>query len=202
MIITSISQQIRQPNRYSISVDGKYAFSLSDIALLDSKIVVGQELTPADVKKFKQLSADDKAYAAVVRYVAIRPRSEWEITTYLTRKKVDPVLAGQLIAKLTHLDLVNDQAFARAWVENRRLLKPISRRRLTQELQQKRISPDIIETVLQDDKETVDEQSQLREIVLRKQGRYPDRQKFMQYLARQGFGYEDIKAVLEENTDA
>jgi SOS response regulatory protein OraA/RecX len=43
-----------------------------------------------------------------------------------------------------------------------------------------------------------DERSVLRELVEKKQARYPEKSKFMQYLARQGFSYDDIKAVLEE----
>jgi regulatory protein len=94
---------------------------------------------------------------------------------------------------------LNDEAFARAWIENRRLLKPISLRRLTQELRQKHLSNDVIEQVLAEDE--TDELETLRELVAKKQlqSKYRDNElKFMQYLARQGFNYGDIKQALQK----
>ena len=200
MKVTAIKQQVRQQGRYSIFVEGKYSFSLSEAALLESKLANGQELSTEEVKKFKQLSGDDKLYGQALRYVAMRPRSTWEMGTYLQRKKASPLLSQQILNKLSDLQLLDDEAFARSWVANRRLLKPVARRRLTQELRQKRIDDEIVERVLREDE--TDERETLRELVARKrrQTKYQDSQKLMQYLARQGFGYDDIKTVLGEET--
>lgn len=198
MKITAIKQQVRQQGRYSIFVEGKYSFSLSESALLESRLVGGQELTGEEVNKYKQLSGDDKLYNQALRYVAMRPRSVWEMSAYLERKKAPPLLVKQILNKLSNLKLLDDESFARSWVGSRRLLKPVARRRLTQELRQKRIADDIVEQVLAED--TTDELATLRELIERKrrQTKYQDNQKLMQYLARQGFGYGDIKTVLEE----
>jgi SOS response regulatory protein OraA/RecX len=64
------------------------------------------------------------------------------------------------------------------------------------ELKQKHINEDIIREVLDEDE--TDERDQLRTLVAKKRSRYPDDQKLMQYLARQGFGFDDIKSVLRE----
>ncbi|HEX5455917.1 MAG TPA: RecX family transcriptional regulator, partial [Candidatus Saccharimonadales bacterium] len=81
---------------------------------------------------------------------------------------------------------------------NRRLLKPTSRRKLVLELRQKRISDEIISAVM--DSEPADEREVLKELIAKKSGqtRYQDKQKLMQYLARQGFNYSDIKSALSE----
>lgn len=198
MNITAIKQQERLKNRYSVYVDGKYAFSLSADGLLDAKLYVGQELTAAEVKTYQKLSADDKAYGLALAYVARRMRSQWELADYFRRKGYDDALSQQLSGKLTKLGLVGDEKFAEAWVRNRRLLKPVSKRRLTQELRQKRVSDEVAERVLAAD--DTDEQSVLRDLIARrrKQTRYQDDQKLMQYLARQGFSYDDIKSALQE----
>lgn len=198
MKITGIQQQVKQATRYSIYVDGTYSFSLSETALLDSGIASGQELTAADVKKFKQLSADDKAYGRALRYVAIRLRSEWELRTYLQRKEVPEPTANAIIDRLRRIDLVNDETFARNWVANRRLLKPTSRKRLQAELRQKHVPADIVDLILHDDRDQTDERQVLLDLVDRKRNRYPDTQKLMAYLARQGYSYDDIKSVLDE----
>ncbi len=202
MKITAIRQQVKQANRYSVFVDGKYSFSLSETALLDSKIASGQEVSEAALTALKKLSASDKAYGRALNYVAIRPRSEWEVLFYLQRKQVDKDESAAIVAKLRSLKLLDDEAFARMWVANRRLLKATSKRRLVQELRQKRISDDIAQQVLAED--TTDERDTLRELVAKKrqQTRYrQDETKLMQYLARQGYGYDDIKAVLREDDE-
>lgn len=196
MKITAIKQQVKRADRYSIYVDEKYSFSLSDSALLESRIVPGQELTTAEVNGLKQKSADDKAYNLALRYVAIRSRSRYELETYLKRKDAPPPLIDVILARLEGYGYVNDESFARNWVENRRLLKPVSRRRLTMELKQKHVSDEVIRVVLEDDQTT--DRDTLRDLIVRKrrQSKYQDDMKLLQYLARQGYGYDDIKAAL------
>lgn len=198
MNITAIKQQERLKGRYSVYVDDRYAFSLSADALLEERLHQGREIDAAQLKAYKKLSQDDKAYNLALAYVARRLRSEWELGDYFRRKGYDPELSRQILDKLKNLGLVDDEKFARAWVNDRRLLKAVSKRRLTQELRQKRIADDIIEVVLAEDE--ADERTVLRELVVRKrqQSRYQDDLKLMQYLARQGFNYDDIKSVLSE----
>ncbi|HSX17401.1 MAG TPA: RecX family transcriptional regulator [Patescibacteria group bacterium] len=196
MKITAIKQQVKRKDRYSVFVEGKYSFSLSESGLIESRLASGQELTDSELRNLKQLAGLDKAYGNALRYVAMRPRSEWELRDYFRRKGVDEEAAAQIADRLRPIGLLDDLAFARAWAANRRLLKSISKRRLRMELQQKHVDTAIIDQVLSEDE--TDERSALRELVEKKQARYPDRQKFMQYLARQGFGYDDIKSVLDE----
>jgi regulatory protein len=198
MKITAIKQQIRRADRYSVFVDGKYAFSLSGQALLESRLVNGMDLSDARIKELKQISADDKLYNGALAYAMLRPRSTWEMEQYLRRKDCQPVPAKKILSRLSDMGLMDDEAFARSWVANRRLLKPMSRRKLLQELRAKRVPDDVAERALAEG--GGDERPVLVELVARKrkQSRYQDDQKLMQYLAGQGFNYGDIKAVLED----
>jgi regulatory protein len=198
MKITSIKQQVKTTDRYSIFVDGKYAFSLSETALLDSKLHSGQELTKGQVGEYKRVSEDDKLYNRTLRYIALRPRSKWELETYLERKNTSPALVETILNKLSVIGLIDDEKFAKAFVADRRLLKPTSRRKLTLELRKKRIANETIEQAV--GSEPDDEQAALLAIVERKrrQTKYQDDIKLMQYLARQGFSYQDIKAALKK----
>ncbi len=204
MIITAIKQQEKLKGRYSVFVDGKYAFSLSDTTLLDARLTPNMEITGEQLASYKQLSADDKVYGNALRYAAMRLRSRWELQNYLQRKQASPDLALQIMDKLQRVGMIDDLAFAQAWVENRHLLRPTSKRKLQQELQVKRVPSEIIQQVLQAD-ETTDSTS-LNDIIERKrrQTKYQDDLKLMQYLAGQGFGYSDIKNALQQsdyNTD-
>ena len=200
MKVTRITQQEKQRDRYSIFIDDKYAFSLSEGALLESKLAVGQELDKAALKQWKQVSADDKIYNQALRYAAVRLRSTWEMEQYLRRKDASPPLVEIILNKLSIIDLLNDEAFARAWIANRRLLRPTSTRKLQQELRVKRVADEVIEAVLSEEA-TGDDLTALREVVVKKRNlpKYrADPMKLMNYLARQGFSYGDIKDVLAE----
>ncbi|HVX47839.1 MAG TPA: RecX family transcriptional regulator [Candidatus Saccharimonadales bacterium] len=198
MRITAIKQQVKRSDRYSIFVDEKYAFSLSESALLESKLASGDELSASKLKEFKQLSEDDKLYNQTLRYLALRPRSQWEVEFYLQRKKASPDVTGSILNKLSNIGLIDDEKFAKAYVNDRRLLKPTSRRKLVNELRKKRVANEIIEQAVGTEAE--DENAALREVIARKrrQAKYQDDEKLMQYLARQGFSYGDIKEVLEQ----
>lgn len=201
MKITRITQQIKNPNRYSVFVEDAYSFSLSADALLDSHLVNGQELTEGDVVHFKKLSAEDKAFNLTLAYVARRMRSEGELADYFRRKDYAPELTEQILGRLRKLNFVDDEEFARRWVENRRMLKSSSTKKLRQELLQKKISSEIIQTVLAEDE--TDERQMLRELVAkkRKMSQYQDDQKLMRYLAGQGFNYDDIKAAMTKEEE-
>lgn len=199
MKITGIKQQVKRADRYSVFVDGAYSFSLSESALLSQGLASGHELDQKELAELKKASGDDKAYGNALRYVAMRPRSIWELETYLRRKDVDEPVAASIIKRLEAVGLLDDIAFGRAWVANRRLLKSTSKRKLRLELQQKHLSASVIDQVLQEDE--TDERDTLRDLVRKKRGRYPDDQKFMQYLARQGFSYGDIKLVLHKDEE-
>lgn len=196
MRITAIKTQVKREGRYSIFVDGKYAFSLSAEGLLNAQLVTGQELFQTELTAYKKASQEDKAYSLTLAYVARRMRSEGELHDYFRRKQYAPELSEQIMRRLRQLDFVNDAEFARRWVENRRLLKATSTKKLRLELKQKRISDDIIRSVLEADE--TDERQILRELVekKRKQTRYQNNERLMMYLARQGFNYDDIKSVL------
>lgn len=200
MKITAIKQQVKRSDRYSIFVDGTYAFSVSESALLELRLASGQEFDGSRFEELKKASGADKVYGNALRYTAMRPRSEWEVRTYLQRKLVEEPVANDVVLRLQRVGLLSDEAFARAWAANRRLLKNISKRRLRLELQQKHVSSQIIDTIMQDDETS--ERDVLGDIIEKKKHRYPDQNKFMQYLARQGFSYDDIKSALSKALEA
>ena len=200
MKITSIKQQVKQKDWYSVFVDEKYAFSLSESALLESKLTSGTAISAGKLRELKKLSDDDKIYNRTLNYIALRPRSKWEIEFYLQRKKASPPLIESILNKLSIIGLIDDEKFAKAFINDRRLLRPASRRKLINELRKKHISNEIIEKAIGNESE--DEQAALQAVIGRKrrQTKYQDDQKLMQYLARQGFNYQDIKAALGKDS--
>lgn len=200
MKITAIKAQVKNADRYSVFIDDKYAFSLSVNALIEAKLRVGQEVSESQITELKEASSVDKLFGVAVRYVAIRPRSKDEVRQYLRRKKADSQTIDDILASLISRGLLNDEDFARSWIESRRLLKSSSKRKLSAELQQKKVDLSLIDSALQE----YSDLDQLKKLIEKKQNQpkyKEDQQKLLAYLARQGFNYSDIKHVLENIRD-
>ncbi len=209
MKITSFSAQKKNDSRVNVAVDGKYAISLDISQVVDLGLKVGQEVSETDIKMFSIESEFGKTYARALKYCLMRPRSVREIKDYLSRKKtvradnpngenLDEIIGqmnSRVLERLIDRGYVNDGKFAQYWIQNRSVKKGISRRRLTLELKNKGVSQEIIdETICGSDRSDSEE---LKKIVARKRFRYNDDKKFIQYLLRKGFGYDDIKSALE-----
>lgn len=118
---------------------------------------------------------------------------------YLLRKGHNDNTITKILNRLSERGYIDDNKFAESWVRSRRALKPISKRKLRYELQQKHISKSIVQTALEQDH--TDEQLVLSDLIARKrqQTRYQDEQKLKAYLVRQGFGFDDINVVIREH---
>lgn len=199
MQITKIVQQHKQQSRYSIFVDEKYSFSLSEQALLDSQLVSGQELTKEQAQEYKQKSAEDKLYNRTLCWVAMRPRSVWETEDYLRRHDSPAPQTEQITNKLIQLGMLDDKKYAEALIHDAALLRPTSVRKMIAKLRQKHVPEEVIQITIQE--QSPDDLTALRELVAKKRQltKYKnDDQKLMQFLARQGFNYSDIKRAFEE----
>jgi regulatory protein len=199
MKITSIVQQIKNSQRYSVYVDEKYAFSLGGAALLDSKLYKDLEIDEEKLKELKTKSTDDKLYAQTLNYVSRYTKTKWEIEQYLRRKTDSPALVESILNKLSNVGLIDDLKLADSFVSNRLRLRPTSRRKIQYELIKKHVDKDLIEQALQNAE--VPEAKSLKQMIDKKrlQTKYKDSTKLMQYLARQGFNYEDIKNAIKED---
>ncbi len=197
MKITSIKQQVKNPERASIFVDGKYSFSLSLNELVAEKLKIGHELDEPELKRLKKLSDDGKLKARALEWVLNRPRSIREFKDYMFRKKADPELTEKLINEFTERGYLDEQRFA-GWLADVRRRRGKSERAIRSELASKGLNREIVDEIL---KEGDDELARLKDLAAKKANlpRYrSDPQKLMQYLARQGFAYDDIKQVITE----
>src|ERR671937_555105 len=87
-------------------------------------------------------------YDVAVRYLGSRPRSVAEIARHLRSKRFDDVAIDSAIDKLRAQRYVDDEAFARYWVEQRERFKPRGDRALKSELLGKGVSRDVVDVVL------------------------------------------------------
>jgi regulatory protein len=72
------------------------------------------------------------------------PRTRAQPATALRRRGVPPEAAEQVLARFTDVGLIDDAAFARAWVESRHHSRGLSRRSLSAELRRQGVQAEEI----------------------------------------------------------
>lgn len=214
--ITDIKEAVRDQNRLNIYIDGKFFCSLALSQVVDLKLKIGRVLTDEELVELKRASEFGKLYQRALEYALLRPHSQKELRDYLKKKTLsrtirvknkktgeyqtklkegfDASLVEPVLARLIERGYVDDERFARLWIENRSVRKGVSQKKLRLELQAKGVAQDIIENCLSEG--IRNEQEELAKVIARKAKKYPDEQKLIQYLLRQGFNYSDILDAL------
>jgi regulatory protein len=189
-VITALTIQKRNKERVNIFIDNQFAVAVTALAAMTLK--KGQYLSDADIDRLKDADEFDKAYNKAIRFLGFRPRSEVEVERYLHGKDYPPEVVASTIERLRGEQYLDDEEFARFWLENRERFRPRGRQALRYELNQKGLDREIIEAALAD----LDEAESAWAALENKFYRWRNldekafKQKVMGFLSRRGFNYE------------
>jgi regulatory protein len=196
MTITAIKKQVKNPERVSIFVDGKYGFSLSLDELLAEGIKNDQEIDGSRLKKLKKLSEDGKLRSRALAWVLGRPHSTREFQDYMRRKKADESLTQDLTAEFQAKNYLNDASYA-DWLVEMRQRGGKSDRAIRAELFKKGIDRATVDAALNNAQGNEEERLRLLAAKKSQAARYKnDPMKLAKYLTSQGFSYQMVKEVL------
>jgi len=214
--ITKLQAQ-KNPKFINLFIDHQYAFSLPLEEIYRQKLKTGLILTKEQIDHLQKLGDYTKLLDRTIKYISLRPRSEHELTIWLTTKvKLSPesLTFTKIIDKLHQLDLLNDENFTNWWNEQRQTFKPRGPQLLRQELLQKGIDKQLIESVLEKLPSQTDNLRQLagkkfRQLtgshshqITKSQNQTKQRNneitKLRNFLLRKGFSYSQIKPVIDE----
>lgn len=204
--ITTLQRQKRNSERVSVYLDGVYAFALPTLEAV--KLRREQYLSDQEIEALKTLDLRAKAYEQAVRFLAVRPRSVWEVRQKLERyrsRQKESLAAAHIdwvTDKLMEQGYLNDEEFARFWVEQRNQFKPLAPRALRFELQRKGIAERTIESVLDG---AVDAQAAALQAARSQARRWRTmdaetfQKKMAAFLQRRGFSWAVVWDVLEQS---
>lgn len=196
--ITALEVQKRNKERVNVYIDGEFAFGLN---VMDAVALrKGQDLTEADITRLMYGDAVVQAVDAAARFLSYRPRSRFEVKTNLEKKTYPDDVVHAALERLETLGYLDDEAFARFWVDNRDAFKPRSPMALAMELRQKGVPDAIIRKVV----ETVDAEDSAYRAAIQRLSRYRGepiddfKRKVGGFLQRRGFGYAVVNDVLNQ----
>lgn len=204
--ITGIDYDPKRPGKADIFLDGKKAFSMNafDAALLER----GTVMDPKEVEKRAEEDEKQRCWASALRLLGVRSRSRMELRRRLLDKKFSKAAAELALARAEKAGFINDEAFAREWIDARQRNRPKGRYLLKQELKMKGIEEALIDRLLD---EGLDETAAALALLRKKAWKWKKlagpafKQKAYTFLAGKGFTFditrEAVTAFLEEQGD-
>ena len=183
-----------------------------------SRIHVGDDVTAKDLTQLQEDDAKWRVRQAALHLLSYRPRAEQELRHRLRSKGFSHALVEWCLRLLEEQGLIDDHAFASAFVRSRIRLRPRGRFRLAQELRQKGVSAEVAEQAI--DQAFSNEETSEQDLAcaaargwLSRQGstvteslagtdrsreRERARRRLHAFLSRRGFGSDLIRVGMEE----
>jgi regulatory protein len=84
------------------------------------------------------------ARAICLRLLTVQPRTRAELATALAKRGVPDDAATAVLSRFTEVGLIDDRAFAAAWVDSRHAGRGLSRRALAIELRRRGVDGEIV----------------------------------------------------------
>jgi regulatory protein len=200
--ITALKVQKRNNQRVNVYLDGEFAFGLARIVA--AWLHVGQELSPEKIKELQSSDTYEVAHQQALRFISYRQRSTAEVQRNLEEHNFSEEVIQHTLERLQRNSLVDDNRFARLWVENRSEFRPRSRKALQFELRRRGVEDETIAEAI----ESVDDESMAYQAALkysRKLTKLDDwqsfRQKLSAFLGRRGFNYDVIAPIVRQIWD-
>jgi regulatory protein len=197
--ITALEYQKKNRDRVSVFLDGRFAFGLP--AIVAARLAQGQYLSDSEIEDLREEGTGETAYNRVLNYLSYRPRSQWEVVDYLQKRDVPDSQIEAIVERLSRAGLLDDEDFARYWVENRERFRPRGPSALRYELRRKGLSHEVIEQVLEplDVSESAYRAACNKARQLSHVDEMTFRQKLIGYLARRGFSYGVARETAERH---
>lgn len=85
-----------------------------------------------------------------LRQLAVRPRTRAELATALARRGISEEVAAEVLDRYDEVGMIDDAAFARAWVSTRHHGRGLARRALANELRQRGVASETVGEALED----------------------------------------------------
>lgn len=114
-VITKITKQVKNDERYNLFIDGKYAFSVDEVVLAKFGLRKGLEVDELEISEVQYDDDVKKALNKAIHFLSYRMRTEKEIRDHLKDSELDGAIIGEVIHKLKDMKYIDDLEFAKAF---------------------------------------------------------------------------------------
>jgi regulatory protein len=204
--IVHIEFKRRRPERFLIHWDHGEAQIFSPVTAAKYGFAPGRTFEDSEYEEIVRENGILCAKDQLLKYLGIRPHSRKELLLKTIQKGFAPAFIEAALSDLERVDLINDEKFARQFIENELLLRPAGKHLLKEKLLQRGVSSKIFEPILEEIFRKQPPEDIIRKITrkfLNKNQNLPAKkrtEKLVRHLQSKGFGWDLInQALYEEN---
>lgn len=186
--------------KYKVYIDGQFAFVLYKGELSRYHVIEGQKLSEEAYEKIRGEILTKRAKLRAMHLLNAMGRTESQLTEKLKQGGYPEDIVKEALAYVKSFGYVDDINYARNFIDHRKDKK--SRKEIVMLLRGKGVSDEDIERAMEEcyEKETAVlaiEKLMRKRRYVPGEASYEGKQKFMAYLMRKGFSYDDVCRALE-----
>lgn len=102
-----------------------------------------------DPQEAPEADPESVARTICLNQLTAAPRTRAQLATTLAKRGVPDQVAARVLDRFTEVGLIDDAAYAAAWVESRQAGRGLARRALAQELRTKGVAPEVAAQALE-----------------------------------------------------
>ncbi len=190
--VTAIKRRTR--GRVLVTTSDGETLAVHGEALQRAGVREGDALDGGSRERIEREEQRCTAHEAALRLLSHRPRSERELGQRLRLRGLAADVVEDEIGRLRRAGLLDDDAFARLWVEDRQLRAPRGRRLLRYELRGRGVRSELADAAVA----SVDDRTAALALARGRARRLAGlefkqfSQRLGRFLERRGFGYNDV----------
>lgn len=201
-VITKIEVQKNNKDRFSIFLDGVFAFGVHADVLVSHNLSKGQELDEPQIEALQYDEMVKKAVLSGIRHISYKPRTCREVADKLRGLEHTEDQIEDALEKLGDMGFLNDLRYAQDYVETRQ--KRYGKKRILLDLKRRGIAESVAETALDEGLDQDQGYEIAMEMARKKfaqcEGLEPAKaaSRIQGMLLRKGYCYEIVRSVIKE----
>lgn len=201
MTVTDVQPVPGHRNRHVVVLDERLRIEVSLDVLVNLSLFKGESVDQGVIGEIARMEEDLRARQIALNFLAPRMRSVREVTRCLSQHGIGDAAVDRTLSFLTEYGMLDDEAFASAFIHDRLLRKAVGPGRLAFELRRRGIHSHQVENAL----ESIDGETERRLCLkaarghlrsLRPGSREKREHALSMFLAQRGFGWEAIRFVI------
>ena len=188
--------------KFKVYLDGQFAFTLYKGELFRYRIQEDGELSEEVYQEIREKVVLKRAKLRAMHLLNGMDRTESQLRTKLLNGDYPADIVDEAIAYVKSFGYINDESYIRRFIESKRNSK--SKKEIYALLMKKGVDMERVREILSEYYSAEDSLNAIRDLLRKK--RYDPKsatdqemRKIYGYLARKGFGYEDIRQVIQIN---
>jgi regulatory protein len=203
MKITKIERQKKNPNRFSISIDGQFSFGIENIDIVNYNLSEDMILTEELYNDIYKNALFGKAKNRACNYLGYKCRTKKEIIVKL-KDDFNLDIIEEVLLFLEKYNYIDDYKYCIAFISEKMRLKGYGKIRLKYELKNKGVDDDVINKAI--DELDIDELSVAIKLINKKTNGninldIKEKNKIYGFLTRRGFGVGTITEAFKYITE-